>query len=88
MQRQGAHSAQVLRYILPGNAVPTCSPPDENTVFIFERHGKAVYLGLYNIAVLMAQNAVHTLPKGEKLLNGKNVSQAFQRHLMHHRLKF
>ena len=86
-QRQRAHGAQILRYIFAGHAVAPGSAPDKNAVFILKRHGKAVDLGLHHIVVGRQKACVHPVSEGEKLIIGENVCQAFQRHLVPHRLK-
>ena len=55
VQRKGAHSAQILRHILAGDAVAPGSAADEDAVFVLQGHGKPVDLGLHHIVVLPAQ---------------------------------
>ena len=88
MQGQGADSAKILSHILPRDSVTPGSASDKYTVFIFQRHGKAINLWLYRITLFPAESRVHALTEGKKLIIGKNVRQALQRHLVMHRLKF
>ena len=86
-QRQGANGAQVLGHIFACDAVTTGGTPDEHAVFVFQGHGEAVDFGLHHIAAAFGQRGIHPLPEGKKLLIGKHIGQALQRHLMPHRLK-
>ena len=86
-QGQRAHGAQILRYIFAGHTVAPGSAPDKNAVFILQRHGKPVDLGLHHIVVGRQKACVHPVPEGEKLVVRENVGQTLQGDLMSHRLK-
>ena len=77
----GTDGLQVLRYILTGDAIATGSTPDENTIFVFQRHGKAIHLRLYGetgIGVTF-QGLFQEL---SQLLLGKHILQAHESHRM------
>ena len=79
---QVADGFQVLRHVLAGDAVAARRAADEYAVFVLERHGEAVYLRLD--AVLPAgDGGGDALVEGAQLLEGEDVVQALERHLVH-----
>ena len=46
MQRNRAHGLEVLRHVLADEPVAPCRAADKFAVYILERHGKSVDLGL------------------------------------------
>ena len=68
MQRQGAHSAQILRHIFADLPVAAGSSTDEHAVFVFKRHGKPVDFRLDGVIVRLRYHLVHALAECEQLL--------------------
>ena len=78
---------QILRHILAHVAVSTGGSPDELSVLIFQRHGKAVDFrlhGKYRIGV----RSKHPVHKVRQLFLGENILQAVQGHRMGNFFKF
>ena len=83
MQRDRAHGFEILRYILADESIAPCRAADKFTVYILERHGKSVDLGLdtvHGFRLVFAEPLV----KFPQLVERKHVLQALERHGMAH----
>ena len=86
MQRNRAHSLEVLRHVLADKPVAPCRAADKFTVYILERHGKSVDLGLdavHGFRLVFAEAFV----KFPQLVERKHVLQALERHSVAHLYK-
>ena len=82
----GADGFQVFRHILAHLTVAPGRAPDEYAVFILQRHGKAVDLGLHG-ELCAGICFLHLIQKLPQLLHGEHILQTHQRHGMDDLLK-
>ena len=79
----GADSADVLRHILAGDAVPPGGAPDKQAVPVLQGHGEPVELGLRHI-LHVPHGLPHPAVKIPQFLLGEGIVEALQGHLVDH----
>ena len=83
MQRDRTHSLEVFRHVFSDEPIAPCRAADKFTVYILQRHGKSVDLGLdtvHGFRLVFAEPLV----KFPQLVERKHVLQALERHSVAH----